>query len=233
MWLTDARFSTTVILRCLKSGGYTKINHVTTAADAITVINKHNIAVLIADWMMPGMDGIELTRYIRQTDEASHRYTYIIMLTAKDGIHDLHTAFDQGIDDFINKSAMQNQLLSRILAAERIVKKQNQLRKNYNKLLASNRLLASRNDTLQGLSERDALTGFGNELYALKQLKNSLKHAGSRGGASCYILLSISINEQAMTQTPKLIIDEVIRDLSPAFKKPCSTVRQYRSNEHT
>src|SRR5690554_5811251 len=123
----DARFSAAVIIRALKAAGYQNTLHVESAIDALEMVEQKTISIIIADWLMPEMDGLELTQRIRQLDEAKNRYTYIIMLTARDGIEAMKQAFDEGVDDFINKSAMQQQLLPRIFAAERLVNNQNRL----------------------------------------------------------------------------------------------------------
>ena len=128
----DAKFSTTVITRNLKAGGYTNISHAVCAKDAIIIQQENPASIIIADWLMPEMDGLEMTKRIRQMEEASNRYTYVIMLTARDGIDALKHAFDEGVDDFVNKAAMQQQLLPRVFAAERLVNNQNRLLRDTN-----------------------------------------------------------------------------------------------------
>ena len=62
--------------------------------------------MLLADWLMPEMDGLELTGRVRQLDEMAEHYTYIILLTGKEGENVLTEAFDRGVDDFISKTSM-------------------------------------------------------------------------------------------------------------------------------
>lgn len=180
----DAKFSTTVISRALKKGGYDNVMSVSSATDAFQMQKETPYRILIADWLMPEMDGLEMTRRIRQMDEASNRYTYIIMLTAKDGGDALQHAFDEGVDDFINKSAMQEQLLPRIYAAERMVD-------NQNRLLNENQRLIIANRNLKKYTSIDPLTGLGNRKYALNKLADMLKHSSTRGDVSCLILVNI------------------------------------------
>src|SRR5690554_1434041 len=114
----DAKFSSAVVGRTLKAAGYTDIRHASSAHAALKLLEERPVAILVADWLMPEMDGLELTRRVRQLDEASNRYTYVILLTAREGVQALQTAFDEGVDDFVNKSAMNDQLLPRVMAAE-------------------------------------------------------------------------------------------------------------------
>src|SRR5437667_8292090 len=58
-------------------------------------------ALAIIDWMMPGLDGLELCRRIR--GDASHAQMYVILLTARDGRADLVSGLDAGADDYLTK----------------------------------------------------------------------------------------------------------------------------------
>lgn len=80
---------------------------------------RREIRMLIADWMMPEMDGLELCRRVR----AARRpyYTYIAMLTAKRGKMNLLEAMDAGVDDFISKPFDPDLLAARLRVAERVL----------------------------------------------------------------------------------------------------------------
>ncbi len=203
----DTKFSTTIITRTLKSGGYTNLNHADSAKEALAIQERTPASILIADWLMPEMDGLELTRQIRLYDEASNRHTYIIMLTARDGVEALQQAFDEGVDDFVNKSAMQNQLLSRVLAAERLVD-------NQNRLLRDNLQLLNANRNLQELITVDPLTGCGSRDFALQQLETTLEHSESRGDASCLLLIRISNWNLIRQKQPEHICNEILTGIS-------------------
>lgn len=214
----DARFSTTVIIRALKQGGYQNITHVDSAVQAIELVKQTPVSIIIADWMMPEMDGLEMTQRIRQMDEATNRYTYVVMLTAKDGIDAMRQAFDEGVDDFVNKSAMQQQLLPRIYAAERLVNNQNRLLRDAKELLKANQILQKANQSLKELSTLDALTGLGNSTYNINKIRDNLRHSESRGGATCCILLHISGLNEIEKQYPAKILNEIIIGVSRRLK---------------
>jgi sigma-B regulation protein RsbU (phosphoserine phosphatase) len=76
-------------------------------------------SLVILDWMMPGLDGIELCRRIRA--RAPQPYVYILLLTAKSAKEDIVTALDAGADDFLSKPAAADELRARIQAGVRIV----------------------------------------------------------------------------------------------------------------
>src|SRR6185312_1553374 len=79
----------------------------TTGQDAIQAALKHEPDIIILDIMLPGFDGIEVTRQIRQKNDAA-----IIMLTAKDDIDDRVTGLDVGADDYVTKPFAFKELMA-------------------------------------------------------------------------------------------------------------------------
>ena len=77
-------------------------------------------SLVILDWMMPGLDGIELCHRIRARRDG-HAYVYILLLTAKTAKADIVTALDAGADDFLSKPAVVEELRARVQAGVRIV----------------------------------------------------------------------------------------------------------------
>ncbi len=81
--------------------------------------------VVVLDWMMPHMDGLELTQRIRKRTNTP--YVYVIMVTFRSDPGDLLAGFDAGVDDFLRKPADLDEFQVRLKAAERIVDLQNEL----------------------------------------------------------------------------------------------------------
>lgn len=75
--------------------------------------------MIISDWMMPEMNGLELCQKIRSSD--AKQYSYIILLTAKDKTTDLVAVFEAGADDYIIKPFKPDELRSRINTGKRII----------------------------------------------------------------------------------------------------------------
>lgn len=119
-------------IRAIAESTLTELHHtvssVQDANHALDILTQHPIQLVILDWMMPGMDGIELANIIRET--YTDRYIYIIMLTAKDGINDMVTGLESGIDDFMIKPFEKRELNARIKNGQRIIELENQLRDN-------------------------------------------------------------------------------------------------------
>ena len=75
--------------------------------------------VIISDWMMPEVDGLELCRRIRA--RRGDRYTYFILLTARTGKDNYLNAMNAGVDDFLTKPVDAEELAARLHVAERIL----------------------------------------------------------------------------------------------------------------
>jgi len=79
----------------------------------------------LLDWVLPGLDGIELCRRIRQSGQG--RYIYTVLLTAKEGKEHLLEAMKAGADDYLVKPFEPQELEARLLAGKRIVDLQHEL----------------------------------------------------------------------------------------------------------
>ena len=95
-------------------------------------------AMLITDWMMPGMDGLELCRKIRSSREIN--YVYIILLTAKERTGDAVEGLNAGADDYIRKPFDREELKARIRAGERIFQLKDEQNKANAQLLQSEKM---------------------------------------------------------------------------------------------
>ena len=198
----DAKFSSMVVGRTLKNAGYRDVRIANNAPAALALIEQRPVSVLIADWLMPEMDGLALTDHVRQQDEQDNHYTYVILLTARESVEALSEAFDRGVDDFIYKSDMTKQLIPRIFAADRMADRQNTL-------LRANSLLIDNNRELESTNIIDLETGLCNNRYGRERLSKMLRHAESRGGSCAYVLCGVR-NWQALKRThPPTVMGEL------------------------
>ncbi|MBD7976142.1 response regulator [Serpens gallinarum] len=180
----DAKFSSAMIGRTLSQAGYQDVRFASSAEQALQQIEERPTGVLLADWLMPDIDGLELTARVRQLDEMSDHYTYIMLLTGKEGDNALGEAFDHGVDDFISKTQLSEQLVPRIYAGDRLCN-------TLHRLLQENRLLTQSIACLEQRNLVDPLTGLGNLRYLRQKLADSLRQIDSRGGALCYVLIGL------------------------------------------
>lgn len=109
--------------RLLLGATLKKLGHEITAVDdglqALACWRQEQPAVIISDWMMPGLDGLELCRLIRA--EPALHYTYVMLLTSLAGKGRYLDGMQAGADDFINKPFDEELLSARLQVADRIL----------------------------------------------------------------------------------------------------------------
>lgn len=203
----DAKFSSAMIGRALSQAGYQDVRFANSAAEALRQLEKRPASVLLADWLMPEMDGLELTGRVRQLDETAEHYTYVILLTGKEGENVLAEAFDRGVDDFISKSSMNEQLVPRVYAADRLCN-------TLQRLLNENRMLTQNIASLEQRNLVDPLTGLGNPRYLQQKLGDCIRQVESRGGALCYLLIGLQEGEALRRQYGNGFWNEVLHGVA-------------------
>ena len=87
--------------------------------EAWDLFQQDHPRIIITDWMMPGMDGGELSGRVR--GEPDQPYTYIIVLTSLSGKGSFLEAMDAGADDFLTKPVDMDELTARLRVAERVL----------------------------------------------------------------------------------------------------------------
>jgi len=131
----DDETTSLLLSRIVEKLGHSIIT-ATDGAEAFGILKKGEIYLLITDWMMPKMNGIELCRRIREA-QFDH-YIYIILLTAKDTTDELIEGMDAGADDFAIKPVDINELRARIRAGERIIQLERDLAEQIKKQKETN-----------------------------------------------------------------------------------------------
>ncbi len=123
--------------------------------------------IMITDWLMPEMDGIELTRALRQTKLG--RSIYILILTALEAEESLVEAFDAGVDDFMSKPLKARVLGARLRAGHRVVMLQQEIERDREEIRRFAAELAVTNRRLHEAALTDVLTGFPNRRYSIER----------------------------------------------------------------
>ena len=199
----DLQFSRIVVKTALKKAGYNGVRMADSATEALTMIKQKPADVVLADWMMPEMDGLELTQLIRQRDEEKGTYTAIILFTAHDGVDYLVKAFDHGVDDYLCKPPNPQELAARVNAAARVAALQNDL-------LETSRQLSLTIKNLEKMALVDELTGAGNQPFLMKNLKAHLLEASTRRGGVCLALVELRELDNIAATHGDFIADEIL-----------------------
>jgi len=136
----DDPFFLKVLQRRIASEGYQVITAVD-GREGMKAIVEHEPDLVISDWMMPELDGLELCQSVKTglRDAAP----YFILLTAKGEISDKLLALETGADDYLTKPCDQGELMARVRAGVRIVTLTQDLRRTVADLKVANAALAA------------------------------------------------------------------------------------------
>jgi two-component system, cell cycle response regulator len=168
----DDLISRRLLESLLRKSGY-DVQVALDGADAWAMLQEPDAPKLvILDWMMPGMDGLQICREIRKRNE--RLYTYILLLTAKSNRQELLEGLEAGADDYLVKPFDVHELRARLNVGRRILNLQNQL------------LYVCEELRLQ--ATQDSLTGVWNRAAILEILEQELARA-SRDGTPVGIVL--------------------------------------------
>jgi diguanylate cyclase (GGDEF)-like protein len=133
------------------------------AWDALQQPDGPQLAIL--DWMMPGLNGVDVCRGVRAAGREP--YVYILLLTARADFQDLLEGMEAGADDYLTKPFQAHELRVRLRAGRRILELQQQL-------------LAAR-EALREQATHDGLTGLLNRNAVLEMLHKELARAAREG----------------------------------------------------
>jgi DNA-binding response OmpR family regulator len=134
----DDALMRTLTLHAVRERGH-EVTEATDGEQALHIFNAEHPQLIIIDWNMPSMTGVDVTRRVRASEWS--RETFVVMLTARDAGEDLLAALDAGVDDYVTKPVMLSHLRARIAIAERRVE-ENAARWRAEEELARSRWLA-------------------------------------------------------------------------------------------
>lgn len=137
----DSRAQRHMVSMQLRRWGY-RVTECESALIALDLCRSLDIDIVISDWMMPGMTGLEFCREFRALGRES--YGYFVLLTSKSEKTEIADGLEAGADDFLTKPVASNELRARLRAGERMLAMQAEL-------LAKNRVIVSTLVELQKL----------------------------------------------------------------------------------
>ena len=114
----DSRVQRKIVSTHLKKWGF-QVLEAEDGERALSICKTQSIDLILSDWVMPGMDGLEFCRAFREM--SGEKYVYFILLTSKNEKNDVSQAFEDGADDFLAKPFSSTELKARVRAGERVV----------------------------------------------------------------------------------------------------------------
>lgn len=150
----------------------------------------------ILDWMMPGMDGIEVCRRVRDRDGAP--YVYVLLLTARSQREDLVQGMEAGADDYVTKPFDANELKVRLRAGRRILELQEQL--------------MSAQEALRDQASRDPLTGIWNRNAIFDILRREVARSERENTPLAIVMIDLDHFKQLNDTYGHMAGDAVLRE---------------------
>jgi two-component system cell cycle response regulator len=166
--------------------------------------------IAILDWMMPGMDGVEVCRKVRE--DKSRPSVYVLLLTAKQATEDANGRYESVADDYLPKPYSAHELKARLRAARRILELEDQLKEA--------------NNAIQIETTRDTLTGLWNRSSILEILHREIHRAGRHSSSLTVLMVDIDHLKQINRQYGHLAGDAVMRE---AARRMRNAIRVYDS----
>jgi len=181
----------------------------TNGAEALDLLQKPDAPrIAILDWMMPGTDGLEVCRQLRQRGAES--YVYILLVTAKTQQQDIIEGLEGGADDYLTKPYNIHELKARLRAGLRVVELQAQL-------------MAAR-DGFEFQATHDALTGLLNRQGILERLDTEMARAGRERKPVGIVMADLDHFKKINDAHGHLAGDAVLREAASRMR---SAVRAY------
>lgn len=137
----DSRAQRHILAMYLHRWGF-DVLEAATAEQALALCSTERVDIVISDWMMPGLSGVELCKQFRALPRES--YGYFILLTSKSEKSEIADGLEAGADDFVPKPVSRDELRARLRAGQRILGMQAEL-------VEKNRVIAANMDELQKL----------------------------------------------------------------------------------
>jgi len=214
----DDRFMRAVVCQTLQDAGY-QVSQAANGKEALELCRSTYYPIILTDWVMPEMDGIEFCRTFRS--QPAINYSYLILLTSQDGKDKLITGLEAGADEYLIKPVNEAELMVRLKTAHRILDLEISLQKSL--------------EEIKQLSVRDPLTGIFNRGYLDQHLPNEIRRADRYMRELSLIMLDLdhfkNINDTWGHQAGDAVLQHCTRILAGTIRREIDWVARYGGEE--
>jgi diguanylate cyclase (GGDEF)-like protein len=222
----DSASSRQLLEKILRQDGHTVFS-ATNGREALSMALEVMPQVVITDWVMPEMDGVELCKSLRATEWG--RDLYLLMLTSVEAVEDLVKAYEAGVDEYVTKPVNPDTLQARLRAAWRYVKLQEEWERDRAQLKQFAAELAIANRKLKHAALTDYLTGLFNRRAAMDLLAQAWSSATRANSPLVAMAIDIDhfkgINDQHGHAVGDQVLREVAKTLRAAARKEDNVCR--------
>lgn len=191
-----------LLTRFLKKAGY-EVTAVADGNEALEQMSRRYYPILVTDWEMPGMDGIELCRAMRNLQLDG--YVYALLLTARNAKEHIIAGLEAGADDYLIKPVHEPELIARLNTGRRI--------------LALEHSLRAANERNRILSVTDPLTGAFNRRYLMELLPREIERCRRYGTPLSVIMCDVDHFKRVNDQSGHAAGDDVLQQFAARVQK--------------
>ena len=188
---------------------------------ALAMALESNPQMVLTDWMMPELDGLELCKALRRTTEG--RGTYILLLTGREDEDRVVEAFHAGADEYVVKPFNPKILLARVRAGQRMIELREQVERDRRDRAKQVSEMAVLNRRLQAAALTDVLTELPNRRYAMRRLDQEVAACRRSGNPVSLIMIDIdefkSVNDRFGHDVGDLVLRETAAVLQRNTRK--------------
>ena len=185
--------------------------------EALAVAVEALPQIVITDWMMPGMSGLELSRALRNTEWG--QTIYLIMLTSVESEDEISEAFEAGVDDFLTKPVNIRTLRARLRAAWHYVQLLEAWERDRAQLKQFAAELAISNRRLEHAAMTDLLTSLPNRRSGMTSLAKAWSAASRSGQALSVMVLDVDHFKRVNDTHGHAVGDTVLREVAQALQR--------------
>jgi two-component system, cell cycle response regulator len=214
----DSQVARTLLEQALRGWGYDVVL-ASDGEEAWRVLQRDDApSIALLDWMMPGMDGLEICQRVRAA--AREPYLYIVLLTGKDQQQDILRGLAAGADDYLCKPFDPAELEARLKTGRRMVELQAEL-------------IAAR-DALREQATTDALTGVANRRTILETLGTEVERCHHLGASCAVVFIDLDDFKRVNDTHGHLAGDTVLRSSAATLRsmlRPYDLLGRYGGEE--
>jgi two-component system, cell cycle response regulator len=202
----------------LRQAGYEVVSAVN-GLEALKIFKERFFPIILTDWGMPEMDGLELCRAIRENP--AEGYVFIFLITARDSKKDIIVGLEAGADDYLTKPFDRSELIARLKTALRVLDLEKSLKDAY--------------ERIRILSITDKLTGCFNRTYMDEYLAKEITRATRYQRPVSLIMADIDhfkrVNDTYGHQAGDLVLTNFVASIKQGLRKDVDWIARYGGEE--
>lgn len=204
------------VLKALLAKAGHQVSEAANGRQALEMALEFQPQLMIVDWLMPEMDGLQLTRALRQTKIG--RGIYVILLTSMEDEEKLIEAFESGVDDFMSKPLRPRVFEAHLRAGQRVVRLQEEVERDREEIRRYAAELAVTNRKLEEAAMTDFLTGFANRRYAMERMEQEWAASLRSGRPLACLVIDVDEFKRVNDSFGHDVGDLVLRQTAAALK---------------